>query len=153
MKMKMVGNIKEVELMISQMRDRANLAAGYLNRVVYPQILQLQLNRWRTEGASETGQWAPINPKYAQYKIRKFAAYPGGGRHLLIATGRLVDSMTKPSSRDHFKLVTNSRLEVGTKVDYASFVDEKRAIASLSKSTRDEFVRGFVRYVATGRDR
>lgn len=152
MKFKTVANITETASMLQKMRDRAEFAAGYLNRVVYPQILQIQLNRWRSEGASETGAWAPLNPSYARQKLNRYAAYAGGGRKILIATGRLVDSMTNPRSKDHFKMVEKNRLYVGSKVEYGGFVNELRDITGLSRRTIDGLVKGYLNYIATGSD-
>lgn len=129
------------------MLNRANLVRGWLNRVAYPKIIQAQRRRWMTENESEGGKWEPLNPSYALRKLRKYRDYPGGGRKMLVATGRLVDGMTGDNTRDHYKLVTETTLEVGTTVSYARYVNEKRNIVDLSQETMDDLVDGLKDYL------
>ena len=119
-----VKNIKWVETGIQKnltsMLDRGKETRAYLNRVVYPQYQKAQQKRWMTEGASEGQKWKPINPDYAEYKLRRYGGgtkyewiggqgegrpwkpdgkwpvFPGKGSKLLIATGRLVSSVIGP---------------------------------------------------------
>jgi len=134
---------------LNELMDRASSGKvkGYLNRVVYKQIIEAQQKRWMTEGASEGKQWIPLNPEYRQRKLKKFASYQGGGRKMLIATNRLVDSMTGKSNQDHFKLVTERRIEVGSLVEYARYVDEKRDITTFGDKTINEILKGLNDYL------
>lgn len=120
---------------LQQMINRSGLARGWLNRVAYPMIIESTRMRWASEGASEGRSWPALNPAYAMAKLKRFAAYPGGGSKMLIATGRLVESMTGEDTRDHFKLVEDKRLTVGTTVGYAKYVDEMRPITVLGSQT------------------
>lgn len=129
------------------MADRTKLVKGWLNRVAYPKIIKAQRKRWMTEGASEGSKWKPLNPRYAKYKLKKFMDYPGSGRKMLVATGKLVDSMTGDSTTDHYKLVTDRSLEVGTKLSYARYVNEDRNFVELSKETVDDLVKGLNEYI------
>lgn len=126
-----------------QMAQRASVVDGWLNRVAYPEILKAQKQRWMTKGASEGNTWDEITPSYAKRKLRRFADYPGSGRRLLIATGRLAYSMTldnslrgpKSTESDHGKIVGNNRLEIESFVPYGKYVNEDREFTTLGKET------------------
>ncbi len=137
---------------LKKMISRAGQVRGWLNRVAYPKIIKAQQMRWITEGASEGDGWAPINPTYARYKLRKYADYPGAGRKLLIATGRLYQGMTGENRADHYKLATETTLEVGTTVSYAKYVNETRNIVELSPETVESLVSGLSEYIMTGKE-
>jgi phage gpG-like protein len=124
------------------MLSRTQQVRGWLNRNAYQIIKNAQYMRWMTEGASEGEGWAPLNPKYAKYKLKKFRDYPGQGRKMLVATGRLASAMTggKRTSQasiagDAYKLATDTSLEVGTTISYAKYVNEARNIVELSPET------------------
>lgn len=127
----------------NQMAQRASVVDGWLNRVAYPEILKAQAKRWMTKGASEGNSWDEITPSYAKIKQRRFADYPGSGRRLLIATGRLAFSMTldpslrgaKSSTADHGKIVGNKQLTIESFVPYGTYVNEDRDITTLGKET------------------
>ncbi len=129
-------DVNGINKTLTRMLDKSQKVRGWLNRVAYPKIIEAQRIRWASEGASEGDGWAELNTSYAIRKLTKFAGYPGRGRKMLIATGRLVDSVTGDDTREHYKLVTESRLEVGTLVAYAKFVDEKRNFTNLGLGTR-----------------
>jgi hypothetical protein len=138
---------------IAQLRamlDRGKLVRGWLNRVAYPMLVQIQRYRWESENLSEGGQWVALKPEYATRKLKKFADYPGGGRKILIATGRLVQGMTGDNKSDHYKLVTDTSLEVGTTVSYAKYVDEKRTITRLSSNTIQALRESLSKYITRG---
>jgi len=135
---------------LNGMLQRSSLVKGWLNRVAYPTIIRVQRQRWITEGNSEGYAWKQLSPNYEKYKLRKFADYPGGGRKLLIATNRLVDSMTGDNQSEHYKLVTDKTLEVGTFVPYAKYVDEQRSIVKLSPETVAELKDGLKKYLTKG---
>lgn len=135
---------------LNGMLDRTRLVTGWLNRVAYPMIIKDQRLRWQTEGSSEGASWEPLNPRYARVKLKRFAAYPGAGRKMLVATSRLVSGMTGDNTSDHYKLVQDTRIYVGTTIAYAKFVDEKRDITQLSDSSVDEIVSGLADYLVGG---
>lgn len=133
------------------MLKRSQLVRGWLNRVAYPIIIKAQRLRWMTQGASEGEGWAPLNPSYARYKLRKFAEFPGSGRKILIATGNLVNSVTGDDRKDHYKLVKENRLEVGTLLSYARFVNEARNFTDLGPDTEHKLATGLRDYILRGR--
>jgi hypothetical protein len=144
---KLTVSVDGIRDRLSGMLNRAGLVRGWLNRVAYPKIIAAQRRRWITEGGSEGQVWAPLNPMYATRKLRKFADYPGGGRKMLIATGRLVDGMTGDNTADHYKMVTDRTLETGTTIDYARYVSEKRNIVDLSEETKQDLIEGLSKYL------
>ena len=129
---------------------------AWLNRYAYPQLLNVQLRRWQTEGASEGKKWAPLKPDYAKRKQTKFAAYPGGGRKMLIATARLVGSMSKTGHPDHRKMVTGNRLQLSSTVPYGEYINEgtknmpARDITTLSDATVKKFANELLKYLLGG---
>lgn len=137
---------------LKQMLDRANLAQGWLNRVAYPEILRVQRLRWQTEGSSQGEKWAPIkNDSYKRSKLKRFRDCPGGGSKLLIATARLVQSMTGENKEEHWKLVTPKRLETGTIVPYAKYIEDNgRDITTLSEETAATLADSFMKYIIEG---
>ena len=134
------------------MLKRAKLVKGWLNRFAYPTVIAKQRLRWQSEGASEGSGWAPLNPKYARRKLTMFRDAPGGGRKILIATGKLVDSVTGDNTESHYKLVTDNRLETGTIVKYAGWVNEKRDFVTLSADTVQELKDSLLDYLQSGKE-
>lgn len=129
---------------LNGMLSRSKQVRGWLNRVAYPKIIEAQQMRWQSEGASEGEPWKALDDKYAKYKLKKFRDYPGQGRKMLVATGRLVSGMTGGNNvwssgsyraGDHYKLVTENSLETGTTISYAKFVNEARNFTELSPET------------------
>lgn len=144
---------KGITKYLSEMLKRAQKVDGWLNRVGYREIIRVQRKRWQTENKSEGKQWKPLKTeKYKRLKLRKYRDYPGGGRKLLIATARLVQSMTGDEKRDHYKLVIKSRLEVGTFVPYAKYVQEQRDIVGLSSETKSRLKKDLKDYL-TGKSK
>lgn len=117
------------------MTEKASLTRGWLNRVAYPTIINAQRMRWASENATEGSSWTALNQLYANRKLRKYASYPGAGRKMLIATGRLVAGVLGDNQNDHYKLVSDNRLEVGTTIPYAGYVNEARNFTDLGPAT------------------
>lgn len=123
---------------LTGMINRGNLVQGWLNRVAYPTLVGVQRTRWQTEGSSQGKTWMPLNANYARSKLRRYRDYPGSGRKMLIATGKLVDSMTGDNQENHYKLVTSRTLEMGSTLDYAKWVDQIRDITELNDETIED---------------
>jgi len=133
---------------LNGMIQRANLVDGWLNRVAYPALIAKTRQRWMSEGSSEGDGWKPLNAKYKLEKLRRFRDYPGAGQKMLIATSRLVNSMTGDDTGEHYKLVSNQRLEFGSRVPYAKYVDEMRSITKLSAETIEELKTQLSQYLS-----
>lgn len=159
--MKLGFDLDEISEHLKKMADRAMLVDGWLNRVAYPSLLNVQRRRWQTEGQSEGVKWAPISSlEYKKRKLKKFADYPGAGRKLLIATARLGYSMTQDKylrseaarADDHYKIVSGSKLEMGTFVPYARYQEEQgRDITTLSEATKDGLSESLAEYIQSGK--
>jgi len=116
--MKQIQN--SIEKNLQGMIERGNSMKGFLNRVTYTQYQKFQMERWKTENASEGGRWKALQPAYKLYKLKRYGGgpkfkwvggqgknrpwqragnwknYPGSGTKTLIATGRLVSSVIGP---------------------------------------------------------
>lgn len=145
---------------LEQMVKRANLTEGYLDRVVYRQYQNAQRDRWKNinVGNDFAGEqpWAPLDPAYAKWKLKKYKDNTfGGGQEMLIATGRLFWGVVGPSP-DHRKIVENRKLLITTSVPYAKFVDEKRKFAddetgpAFSNLFRSKIYKGLKNYLIKG---
>jgi hypothetical protein len=157
---------------LERMIDRKNALQGYLARNVYRRYQKAQMERFKTEGASEGPTWKPLSPKYAARKKiiygggpkHKFVggsgegrpwepdgnwpSYPGKGTKMLIATGRLQKSVIGQELKDHRVLVTGSKIEVSSTVPYGGYVEETRMVMSeLSQETTDEMLEGIMKFL------
>lgn len=148
----------EIRDKLDEMIKRGGSPEAFLTRVAYPLYMARQSKRWITEGASEGVKWAPLNAKYAEWKKRQFAGYPANGEKMLIATGRLAESVIGRQLKgdaestevvvndsgksktilkgslggggikDHKPMVTKSSLVVVSEVEYAKLVNLTRNI-------------------------
>lgn len=132
---------------IKKYLDRARLVDGYINRVIYPTYQRRQRKRYQTEGASEGVKWPALNAQYAAYKLKKFSSYPGGGRKMMIATGRMKDSVIGPGA-DHRKIgPSRGRLEVYWTTPYAVYTEDVRPVNVWDKKQDQDMYRGAAEYI------
>lgn len=82
---------------------------------IYPVYQAAQLQRFVTENSSEGAPWDKLDPKYAEYKLRRYGGgarraskkrpagewrtWPGAGRKMLIGTSSLAGAVIGPG--DH----------------------------------------------------
>ena len=76
---------------------------------------------WRRSNRAQfslkgTGLYPPLSPDYARQKAKKFPGAP-----ILVASGRLRDSVTVQSHPDHINVITKSGFIFGTKTPYGIF--------------------------------
>lgn len=145
-----------IEKRLDGMVSRAKNARGYLDRVVYQQYQDAQFMRWQTANASEGSTWKPLTHAYEKYKLKKFSAFPGGGRVLMVATSNLSKSVIGPRGGGsmpfgHRKVVTESSLIVGTTVPYAGFADALRPFTKYSPATMRKIQKGLIAYLKGGK--
>lgn len=81
---------------------------------------------WRKSNKAQfslqgSGQYPPLSPRYKQEKAKR---YPRAS--ILVATGRLRDSVTKASHKDHINLIKKSGLILGTKTPYGIYHQSDR---------------------------
>ena len=179
--------IKTDELgeMLKGMESKAKNLRPWINRWLYPYMMNVQRKRFMTEGVSEGNRWSALNPKYAAWKMRRYGGgikykwvgggatkdstgkstgfdrsgqkrpwqeagtypnYPGNGKKINIATGRLLASLLGEGP-GHYKLVEPTRLTIGTSVPYAKSVDEARSITELSKYTLEQISKNLSSYL------
>lgn len=152
---------RSIETALKGMVDRAKLAEGYLNRVVYREYQNAQRERWVSENAGSDfkgGIWDRLTIAYQEMKFREFYDYPGHGEKMLIATKRLFDATVGPpggTATEHTKLVDNHSIRVLVSVPYAKYVDEHRTFTQWSEifyrriygGLKDYLVRNIVKSV------
>lgn len=143
---------------LNAMRKRANAMQGFLNRNIFTMYQNFQRERWMTENRSEGVRWERLNPEYQSRKKRQFAAYPGKGTKMLIATGTLLESVIGPG-KGFRKVVSPKRLYIFTVLDYARHVNKTRPFTGFSEKSmekvrvalRDFISRGINRVPREGR--
>jgi hypothetical protein len=94
-----------------------------------------------TENSSEGKKWTPLKSRYAATKIKRFKDYPGSGRKMLVATGRLSEAYIKGSTNTLI-LTSNTSIEIGTSLPYAEYVQEARDFVNLSDAHMTEIYEG-----------
>jgi hypothetical protein len=133
-----------------KLTNRMNSIQGFLNRNIFRMYQQAQLERWKSENTSEGEQWAPLTAQYAQRKKKKFAAFPGAGQKIMIATGKLYETTTGRNPKGLRKVATNKSLII--KIDdgyipYAKFAAEERPIMEFSEATIQDMKDAVVDYI------
>jgi phage gpG-like protein len=104
-----------------------------------------------TEGAHASGGWAPLALSTIQEKDRK-----GLSPHILQATGRLRDSLTRKFDPSHVERLSEDSLTFGTTVPYAIFHQTgtrrmpRRPPVALSEDDKRLIVKGIQRALLAG---
>jgi len=147
-----VDNIsKDLKAKIS----RANTVSSYLDRVFARQFAKAQIERWETQNASETGQWQALNTKYATYKKKKFASFPGGGSKMMIATGKLQGAATLRDSAGYLKLTTNKSISISINtgyIPYAIYPGTMRPFMEFSDETERKWSDAITDFIGLGKE-
>lgn len=120
---------------------------AFLVRVAYPMYQKFQRKRWMTRNVSEGMQWKPNALRYSEWKKIKYASFPGGGTKVMIATGRLFQSIIGPSP-DHRRIIRGTKMIIGTSVEYASYAGDIRPFFPLSDKSRNTIVREFKKWIS-----
>lgn len=154
MKMDLQPVGKGFEDRMNALVSRANTLEGYLNRVVFRQYQKAQLKRWQTENASEGTKWTELNPKYARQKVRRYASFPGAGKALMIATGKLVDAATGRDTSGLTKITSATGIRIAInlgEVPYAAYAAKERPFMKFGPTTLGEMRSGLKNFIRTGR--
>lgn len=134
------GAIRMVKSAINRMHGDmlrvGNRVDAALAREIYRIYQNAQRARWMSENKSEGRPWKALNPTYQVKKIKRFAAYPGGGRKMLIATGALQASVIGTDTKHHRRLIERNRMVVATTLPYAAYVAEVRPFMEFGKATK-----------------
>lgn len=131
------------------MIKRGKSTRTFLQLKAYPIYIKAQMKRWMTENSSQGTAWAPLNKKYAEYKLKKYGAAVGGGKKMMIATGRLYQSIIGAGD-GHFKLITDSAMIVGTTLDYAKYAASKRPFQKFNKDMIAQLKADWIKYMIKG---
>ena len=134
---------------------RAMIARGkssrtFLQKHAYPTYIKAQMKRFSSENSSQGQQWAPLNPKYAAYKLNKYASATGGGRKIMIATGKLYKSIIGAGD-GHFKVITDKEMIVGTSIPYATFPARTRSIMKFNPDFIRMIKEKWIAYMVSGK--
>lgn len=133
-------------------RRGRNLSA-YLDRVVWPSYQQAQIERWQSENASQGAKWVPLNTNYAKTKKKRFAAYPGGGNALMVATSRLSQGAQGRDTAYFGRVVTDKSIQVAINISalpYAVYPGKTRPFMSFSDEQVKEWTDGAAQYMMRG---
>lgn len=97
MKVKVKRTNTGITKLANEMSLRARTLRPFWMRVVYPYYQEVQMERWMTEGKSQTDRWPALNEKYRKWKERR---YGGGARYRWIGGqgvgGTKFDSQGRP---------------------------------------------------------
>lgn len=138
---------------LEEMIQRGKSVSAYLNRVLLRKFQKAQIERWKTENQSEKEKWQPLTPAYKTYKLKKFASYPGGGRSLMIATGRLASGAQARDAAYFYKIVSDSQFVIGintSALPYSVYPGEMRPYMEFSDETLQDWKAGIRSYICKG---
>ena len=112
----------KADKVLAGLREMANIShAGktFLVQRAWPLYIEAQKERWNTLNRSEDGpEWPENNPRYATWKRKKFADYPGGGRGVMVASGGLVEAATGLRPEGLYRLITDTYMLLQISRDY-----------------------------------
>ena len=134
----------KVSTSLEALKARGKSGRTFINAYAYPKYIEHQMLRWDSQN---WGSWPALNPKYAEYKKRKFAQFPGQGERMMIATGKLYQSVIGENRKYHVKIITENELIVGIKfggkneMEYARFANELRPFMSFKESNDKAFIK------------
>ena len=140
--------LKKLEDKVSEslksLMARGKSGKAFIQAYAYPKYLEHQMLRWASQN---WGSWPALNPKYAEYKKRKFANYPGQGERMMIATGKLYQSVIGENKKYHVRIITENELIVGinlggkNELEYARFANELRPFMDFKTSQDKSFIK------------
>jgi hypothetical protein len=156
---------------LQRLIDRGKMQATFIERVIYPMYQAAQQDRWASQNATQGSNWEPLNSKqYATYKLKKFGKYPGAGKVLMIATGKLFGSVRGPGEdfsrfqkssggesasagfEYHNKIITPSYMQIFTSLPYAKYPGVTRPFMTFKQDTLDEWVAKFRDWLDSGHE-
>lgn len=142
--------------------SRTGSKRTFIQRVIYPMYQDAQQQRWKSENRTEGTAWADINSEYKFNKPRLFASYPGAGRLMMVATGKLFYSVRGPGRgfiadssegiSNHRKVIGDGYMEIYTTLPYAADAGSKRPFMTFSQDTIQEWVEKFRDWLDSGKE-
>lgn len=134
---------KRLEDLVLKGRD----ARSFIKKYLKPFYIDAQRDRFESKNVSQGAEWAPLNPQYEKYKLKKFAGFPGGGRKINVATGRLYRTLTFQEPNSVKELVEDKTWIVIFDVPYGTFVDKARPVLKFNYAFRRDIREKFVKYM------
>jgi len=108
--------LQPLSVALSRLRTDISDWTTFWTQRFAPFFYQNVLQDFVLEGGQSGESWAPLSPGYAAWKQR---VAPGAG--LLVRTGLLKSSLTRPDGPESVYRVTPTSLEIGTSVSYAMY--------------------------------
>lgn len=137
---------EQVSRLLSRTTERASDLRPFIDWVgdFLPTTMKEQFD---SEGG-RTGGWAPLSPDYAAQKALRYGSQP-----ILVASGRMMRSLTTPGAGSINRKIGRDSLEFGTSVPYAIFHQKgtsrmpQRRIIDLTESDRRSILKGLQKHL------
>lgn len=144
-----------VEKGLKAMVERAKTMTAVLNGPVYRAYQAAQMKRWETQGRSEGSRngWADNKEPYRTEKRSRFAAFPGEGSHVMVATSRLANAAIGRDSSGFTKIATDSKLIIRINLSvlpYAAYPAEERPFMAFGTDSVTAFRGIITKYIMRG---
>lgn len=141
-----------VQAKLQMMVEKGKSMSSYFNRITFQNFKNVQNARFQTENASQGDKWEPIDPesRYGKLKPKKFATYPGAGRALMVATGKLASGALAKDSANYYKAVTDRSFIIGMNLDsvpYAKHAGDARPYMTVNSETLAIWKKNIVAYM------
>jgi hypothetical protein len=159
--MKLIKN--DLEKKLQEMVQKSGKAAAAR---AYPLYQKLQTERFKTENASQGAKWKPLSPLYKEYKEKKMARYPGGGRKTLIATSTLAGAVIGKGAPfygtdKHVALFKNYSMQISVKTggknaagkpfDYPDYVAKDRPFMTFDEKSMELMKDTIMKFIVGGK--
>lgn len=141
------------ELMAIVSRGRS--ISTFLDRVIWPKYQQAQIERWQSENSTQGATWKALEPNYAKRKLTKFAAYPGSGNAMMVATSRLSQGAQGRDGAYFGRLVEETGLTVAintSELPYAAYAGKVRPFMAFSHEQVGEWTAAVAQYIMKGKE-
>lgn len=147
----MNGGIKKVQDTATQrledMVSKGKDSRSFIKKHLKPFYIDAQRERFDSENVSQGSQWEALSPKYAKYKLKKYATFPGGGRKINVATGRLYRTLTFQEDNAINEMTDDRTWIVIFDVPYGKFVNEARPVLKFNNSFTSQIREKFIEYM------
>lgn len=111
---------------------------------------RFESRQFASEGRAGSGGWAPLSPRYAAWKAKRFPGQP-----IMVATGELRASLTERPFG--VEAIRPQSMAIGSGVDYGAFHQKgdgvpQRRVVELPESERREWVKILQQHIMRGAD-
>lgn len=137
---------------LNELKKRINSEA-VIARQIWPMYQTAQVERFKSNNATEGETWNPLSPLY--YKWKSSRSYfnrggskvkiKGGGTQTLVLTGALYNAIMAKSGGS--RVITPGKMTISITLDYASFVNDARDFVTFSQATKNRFKEAYLKYV------